>query len=675
MSKTLFWKILRIIIPGAILVLLFLRFVGLDNDPPLFYVGHGQAQLTDPYHLTFSARNNALFDEWNPFGYHRWEIFKHSLVSGVSHLLFSAAGVSRITANLAAVLLHLGGFVLFLLGLYTSRGIREALIAAFLLLINSSLFFYGRLPFLENGLIFLSGLTFFVFVRNRDRIWGQALTGVLIALAALSGKLFGLILVAPVILTLVYVFRSRVVVPALTVFGGVIVGAGAYIVTFYGGSVTTLLNYYSEQTVGMYGSPPGFDSPISFLRMLMTYGGESGLHEYTPFLFLLISFSLLICILVIPWRKPPTPEFIPLVFCVGWLLCGVAGLMPFYHRPLRYGLFLFLPASAICAYAVQVALSDKLRLKLQSPAITLLLLLLVNWYMITQCFILVKAEGGSSKVTVDPMGVTLLLALIVSAGLYFWLRKGRTIAPRRTILIPIVLLFVALAARQGAYLYRGLGQTHKQLALYNEELSGLIDNRSVITGPYTAALTIDNELQGVIYMFGLSNVETELFSRFPITHIVCDQSNWLQATRDFPFLKNASRVLQMGVRNQLVDLYRIPGADSLMTDFERGVEYFANGQLNSALISFSLFTKSHPQSFFGRLYLAITLHTNRQKDDAQTIINKLLAEYPDSYMLHGFLEGFYGRLHQETGEMSYLELADKHGQRAEQLNPDAAKWR
>lgn len=42
-----------------IALLLALSFWKLDIDPPLYYVGHSQAQITDPYHLTFSARNAA----------------------------------------------------------------------------------------------------------------------------------------------------------------------------------------------------------------------------------------------------------------------------------------------------------------------------------------------------------------------------------------------------------------------------------------------------------------------------------------------------------------------------------------------------------------------------------------------------------------------------------------
>ena len=77
MLKLILKYLALIIICGMVL----LHFVSLENDPPLYYVGHGQSLLTDPYHLTHSARNEVLFDDWNLYEYHRWDVFKNSLIS------------------------------------------------------------------------------------------------------------------------------------------------------------------------------------------------------------------------------------------------------------------------------------------------------------------------------------------------------------------------------------------------------------------------------------------------------------------------------------------------------------------------------------------------------------------------------------------------------------------
>ncbi len=134
-----------------------LRFLEPGIDPPPFYTGHGQAELTDPYNLTYFSRNAVLYHDWDPLNFHRWDIFKNSLISGFSFLIFSLLGVSRTIANLSAIFLNISGLFLFLWGLSSYWDKRKIVLTAVLLLLNSTLFFYGRLPFLENGLIFLFG--------------------------------------------------------------------------------------------------------------------------------------------------------------------------------------------------------------------------------------------------------------------------------------------------------------------------------------------------------------------------------------------------------------------------------------------------------------------------------------------------------------------------------------
>ena len=91
------------------------------------------------------------------------------------------------TANLAALTANLLGTLLFLFGMKNTRPRREIFFSALLLLTSSHLFFYGRVPFLENGLILLSGLVYFVMMRYHDRPWGQLTVGILIALATFAG--------------------------------------------------------------------------------------------------------------------------------------------------------------------------------------------------------------------------------------------------------------------------------------------------------------------------------------------------------------------------------------------------------------------------------------------------------------------------------------------------------
>ena len=655
-----------------ILFLVVIRFMLLRNDPPLYIVGHGQSMLTDPDHLTFAARNALLFDDWNPFDYNRWDVFKNSLVSGTSYLIFSLLGISRISANLTGVILNIIGIFLFVLALFKYSERTETAVTLFILLINNSLFFHGRLPFLENGLILFSGLAFFVFAKYYDRYWALGVVGALIALAALAGKLFGALLLAPVIITLFYIYRSRFVVPALVTVGGMIAAAVLYLLVFYGGSVGTLAAYYAEQTTGMYGFPPGLVSIGNFFKMLVTYGGESGLWEYIPFLTLLMSISLILLILTVPYTGEFKKENLPVIFCITWLITGVLGLMPFHHRPMRYGLYLFLPMSAVCGTAVCMMLKKKMKPALFNRWVSSVLIFFITWFTLVQIYMFFTPFGEKFKSGTGVMLPMAFAAAAVTLSIYLFLRRRRTISPGKHIGLIVGIVFLAMTVYQGQYLYRGLVYPGNYLSEYSEELGEIVDGKAVLTGPYTPTLTIDNNLKGVIYVFGLANVERNLFAKFPITHVLADRTNWSPAVEDFPFLMKAVRVVQFVVREQVVDLYRLPDTDVPPTDFEQGSVYFAERKPDSALIFFEKFADEHPGNILGKTRHIFALNAVGRIDEAVGKLDSLIDANPDNYMLHGIGSTFYQRLYESTGSPEYLRKARYHEQLTEELNPAMA---
>jgi len=139
------------------------RFINLTSDPPDFLKNTSRAILTDPYNLTYFARNKVLFGSWDIFDYNRWIAFKYSLASLVSYIWFAAFGVSQLTANLSALTLSLGGIILFCLVIF-KRDRSAALIAGVILFSTMVLNLYGRYPFLENGLIFLCAVLFWIYI-------------------------------------------------------------------------------------------------------------------------------------------------------------------------------------------------------------------------------------------------------------------------------------------------------------------------------------------------------------------------------------------------------------------------------------------------------------------------------------------------------------------------------
>jgi len=521
-------------------------------------------------------------------------------------------------------------------------------------------------------LIFLSGLTFFIFIRYHEKIWGQLLTGGLIALAALAGKLFGFILIGPVILTLVYRYRSKFILPALTICAGMIITALIYIFIFYGDNLSIMTNYYTEQTTGMYGAPPGFSSIINFFKMLIIYGGESGIVEFAPFIILSIILSLIITVMVLPFSGKFDKKYIPIIFCVGWLLVGIFGLMPFYYRPIRYVLFLFLPGAAICGYAFNSVFSKEIKLSLFNRYLSLPLIFLSLWYLFTQVFVFFAPFGKKFTVGAEMMPTTAMIAGIITAVLFLIFLKKRSITVKKWPAVIFGLVFLAICFNQGKYFYDGLTKPGQLLKRYNTEFAQMIDKNAVLTGPYAPALTIDNKLKSVIYLFGLANKEKNLFERFPITHIVSDRHNWKKATEDFPFLNSSFMVIQTIIRDQVLTLYRIPTAKVPPTDFEIGQKYFQTDEFDTALVYFTWFAKQNPDNIFGQIHLALSLSATGEIEKGNLIMNELLTENPNDYMIHAFASGYYRRLFAATGNEKYLRLAEHSEQFGKRFVPRMA---
>lgn len=168
-------------------------------------------------------------------------------------------------------------------------------------------------------------------------------------------------------------------------------------------------------------------------------------------------------------------------------------------------------------------------------------------------------------------------------------------------------------------------------------------------------------------MFGLSRVERELFSRFPISHVTADQSNWKAALEKFPVLKTAVRIAQMPIREVVIDIYRVPGAAAEPTDFEKGAIFMASGYIDSAYVCFDRFCRVHPNHYSGRTHLAYAALLSGRLERATEIVAALLAERPDDYVLHGFCRTFYARLYDLTKDDRYRSASQYHGRREKEL--------
>jgi len=654
-----------------ILFLIVIRFFLLDIDPPLFFKGYTQAHLTDPYHLTHYARNKVLFNDWDPFDFHRWDVFKYSLVNGTAYIVFSLFGVSRVTANIAGLILNLSGLLLFLTGLGGKRESREILLTAILLFLSSMLFFYGRMPFLENGLIFWSGFLFFIFNRFYDRWYGQFVSGFIVALAALSGKLFGLILVVPVMAGFIYMYRRRSAVPIILSVGGIVSGGILFLLVFFGGGIEVLKRYYLEQTFGMYGSPDGLSSPLEFIKNLILYGAGSGFYDFSPFMLVMAAAGLLMLYFSIPLKNEPDRIFLPLIFSAVWLFAGILGLMPHNYWPLRYAVFLLMPTAAICGYTAGRIFDEKIELRISAAWLIIPMAFLTIWYTLTQISLLYAPYNLEIAWGKKIMPFTMIVSLPAVLGIYYLLKKKKRLLPKKSFLVAVIILAAGIVYMQGTNIYRGLRWPGRYLKEISVEIGGLLYKDAVLTGPYAPAVAIDNKLKVVIYNFGLSDVEYDLFDKFPISHIATGRYNWDLAREHFPFLKSSTELTLLTIREFMGGLFRVPNAAVPMTDFEKGATFLVNLQADSGVVYLEKFVAANDENLLGVMALGRAYGMAGQIDRELNILKKLPERYPDNFRIHVYCSKQYHNLFKETGRLEFNQMTSYHSRRARSLNPVA----
>jgi len=656
---------------AALLVMaagIIVRFFRIGIDPPLFFTATGQDLLTDPYQYTSAARNAILFGDWNLFDYHRWEVFRNSLVSGFSYIVFLFFGVSRVTANLSAILLNLGGLMLFTAGMWKySR--RAALISGTLLFTNMTLLVYGRYPFLENGLIFICGLMFFLFIRYYPRTWVLIVSGVLVALSALSGKMFGVVMIAPPALVIWSDDRRSFVRRFGIVLGSAFLSALLFILILYGKDFGRVYDYLSEQTVGMYGAPIAFTSPIKFIEWVMTFAGQSRLFHFAPFLLLL--FFATAAKLV--FRPKISAEILKsdrmLAFNIGWLAAGCLLLMLFNYRPLRYQLFLLPPLSGIIS---AVLLTPGKGAEKKKPGLWhILIFFLVCWYFCTQTVFAASLNPEAPYKTVWYV----LAPAAVLTGVLYWLRKAfmKVMQQKQIILTVLIVLYVL---SQSYLIFNWFDKGTYDLKRTGEDLAQIVNPEAVIIGPYAQALTIDNKLKSFIYMFGLARKEPALLQQFPITHLALDVTNWGAAVTDYPQSKNVLEVGRYWVRDIGIRVLKLDdlilkkyGRAYRPSDFEIGAYYYARNQLDSVGIYLNRFLTVYPHSKSGLSTLAGAYFRAARFKEGLAICDRLLEYYPDDFALWFDKAVYCYKLYRTNHDAAMLAESERLFNRALDLNP------
>lgn len=649
---------------AGLTLLVLLRFFRLDLDPPLFFATEGKSQLTDPYFYTWFARSAVLFGDWDLYDYQRWDMIKYTLVSGVSFLSFKLFGVSRITANLVAVFLSLGGITFMLLGLHRRSSKAILPTAATALLASVVLFAYGRLPYLENGLIFLAGLTFFLYMRFRHRWYGLLAVGFTIMQAALLGKLFGGLMFVPAVVCLADEYRKESWRPILIVAGGGLIGLAGYLLLFFGGSLTSFLAYLGEINQ-VFQQPPGLASILNFLIYLMAYFGLGSFSELSGMLVLMALSGTLLFVLN---RDNETEDRTPVVFAITWLFTGLLLFAPQPYRPLRYALFLMLPMSVLAGYFVSQLSAKQFRIGIIKRKAELVFIFLVSCLFVAE---IVAWSGGITDKTDTVARFLILIGIAgsaITAIVYFLMqkrlfRKGRVW--RIGLIVVLALFYVGQNSR---FIHKSLTRPGKHLAKFNEEIGQILGKHAIISGTYGAAVTIDNTVGGVFDYFGPFDGPDDFFERYPVTHLALENANWKRVIRQYPIENKATKLATALVRATSIDIYRLNDATTPPTDYERSVMYYLKGDYDSASVTIERFLKKHPNNR-SAIYVKANILTSTDRFSLAMQFTREVAErFATDYSVQLFASKLYGYVYYRQKSPQVRQKAIEYLARAKELN-------
>ncbi len=648
----------------------------LRSDPPMHYTGLGQSLSTDPAQYVFHARNNALFGDSDPYDYPRWTVYRHSLVSLTAYLWFAVAGVSMEQAGMVGVILCLGGLVLLVLGLIRRHSPWVVAALAVCYLLNVTLFTYGRLSYLENGLVFLTALTFLIYSRWGDRLWGIALAGVAVGLATMTGKLFGALLMPALVAAVLLSGQPSRWRFSLTAVAAFVLTVAGCALLFYGTEAGAAMGYVQEQTYGLRGFPEGLSSPWALIERLVSYGFKSHLYYLdTDLLLFLVVGLLLLTVHLERERLAALPR--STMFSLCWLVIAMAGLAPLNYSPLRYAIFI-IPAIVIFSLTMLEVSSKRGEVQVSVTGKgNFILLTVISW------LVLFHGLGITVFLQTMPRPIRLLTWATLPAAVVLAYAVKQALQRREVRITGRTLAIVGLVLIGCSIIFNGF-QIHSKHSLEhnfnimeaNADLAAIVSDGAVVSGPYGPSLTLDTHLKSFIHLFGVVTVDSTLFDRQPITHLAVDASNWVKALEDYPQLADMKPITNYWIRDVEVRIYNISQVFDneeahryKETPFEEAMQFYQQGQFAEALKLVDTFYQLHPQSKSAGLLLGSLLAQTGRSEQAYHVLTTASERFPTDFWVQLQCGRFIQMVAESRKDRYLLQVSERFYARASRLNP------
>ncbi len=683
---------LELITVAALLSLVaLLRLYHIDADPPNgLSVSTGVE--TDPPQYTIFARNYVQNGVFDPFHDARRSVFLKSSVTALAVGVFGLLGTGLWQSNLVGFLYGFGALVLFWLFLRKVSGPVAGLLFLILISVNYNLVFFGRLPFLEHALAFWAFLSL-ALLAHVDRPMHAIWAGLALAVGIFFGKVLGLIFLFPFACWFGYRLlfapkgkrRERWLQP-LFFAGGFAVVTVFWLFFTYLPAQSQVTGYFGEQAVSLYGAPEGLQSVDEFMRKLVTFGIDSRLLTRMRSVAVVGAFFVGMIAFHITRKKSWLEGFGRFnaghVFMATMIVAFYGSLMIWNYRPLRYQLVLIYPFYGAAATLLALIWERWGEPKpIRTPWGFYPLAVLIAVVPVYQFWEALADRYGLEFYYDDnklpALGVALVLVILIGLVLRYRDRLSRPEYPPLARAGVVILIVVNLTFGVLNYYYWAVRPTFTARDDSRDLGIVLASPGAVISGPFAPLLAMENRLPVVIQMFGVAQVDTSLFRRFPITHLLVDESNENAARADYPgLLDSAEHVVTYHVGLKKVRLFRIAGETGNTqasayeeSPVERMIDLYQTDQISRGNELAARLLQEYPANMSIYLAVAEVAALNTQLQLAETSFKKAVEFSPTNYHLNSRLAQFFKETYAATGNEAYKKQGLDYFERAIHLAP------
>lgn len=664
----------------------------LSADPPVDLTT-SQDVYTDPAQYTSYARNFVLYGSFNPLRDFRLVFFLKSATTLLSLLVFKLAGVGYTQSNFVGLIFSYSTILLLYFAIRKMAGSIAAIFYLILISVDYNQIFYGRLPFLENSMNFFGALAFTIMVLSR-KDWPSVLAGIFLASAIFFSKLIGLIYLFPFACFAVYDYfhnyrgALRKFIGRYSLFGLGFLSLAIFWYFFsYRPLAQSVSGYVEEQAFDLYGMPMALQSVWVFFHRLLSLGAKSKLFSRMPVV------SILAWIMIVTfffragnkgnWKSKLSGINPGVLFFIALVISAYGALMIWNYRPLRYQTILIYPIYALAGVYLSSLIRSNITQAKQhwSFPIFLFPLLSILIFQVTQpIFDFSDVSFYTSSQPVIFIGAT----IVITAALLL-LKKyafGQSYLMPSILKRGFVIFAMALAIIPNVYNYLDWSRraTFSTVA-DSKDLASILSPEAVVSGPFAADLTQNNNLQNLIHMFGVANVDTAFFRKYPITHLILDKSNEEYAKKNYPKLMEKADLIThyyIGTRKAL--LYRVAGLTGNMTadqyqksSFELGVSYYLKQNSDSGNYFMKRFQLRNPNNLTANYVSGIMAFDLKYYKEAEFFLMRAAKYSPTDFHLRYKMGEFYIRMSEVLGKSEYREKGLIELDAARKYNPTSVQ--